>query len=741
MCPPPGWGRMARADAFTPASVIEALAGKISVGKSLDINTLFHPRSVALIGASTDFTKLSGRPFRFFREYGYAGSIYPVNPKYPEIGGVRCFASLADIPGEVDLAVITLPASVVPATLAACGAKGVKAAAVISSGFAEVGGEGVRLQEELRRVASEYGIAVCGPNCSGFVYVPEKVSASFNVGLDGGFPETGPVAFISQSGALSAYILGEARERGLGFQYWITTGNECVLSFTDYLHYVLEDPQVRFVLGYMEDARDGKAFQAGAHRALILDKPLIIMKVGRSEAGAKASVSHTGSLAGADDVYQAVFTQNGILRAENLDELFDLAVLAKAARRPSGKRVQVLTISGAAGILMADVGSELGLEFPDLSPATKDALKKIMPPFAALTNPMDVTAEAVARPSLFRAAAEVVLADPNVDTLVYFLGIVPGAHEKLASDIAEIARSTEKLILVTWFPLPAPEVRQILARADVPLFSEPSRGIRALGKMAQYMATRERVLSRQVPARPAQRGSEPEVGKILAHIKEQGRTAMSEVEAKALLKVWGLTVPRGGLARNSAEAQSLACRIGGPVALKASSPELLHKTEAGVVRLGLHAPEVEKAFNEIVDQAKAWNPAARLDGVLVEEMIGGDIREVIVGVRQDLRFGPVVTFGLGGIFVEALRDFAVCPAPLTLEQAREMIQNIRGHRILTAFRGRPAADVDALARVLCQVGDLAVEWQERISELEINPLFVLPAGSGVIVGDALAVLR
>ncbi len=440
-------------------------------------------------------------------------------------------------------------------------------------------------------------------------------------------------------------------------------------------------------------------------------------------------------------MYQAVFSQNGVLRAESLDEIFDLAVLAQAPRRPRGKRVQVLSISGAAGILMADAGSELGLEFPDLSPATKDALKKIMPPFAALTNPMDVTAEAVARPSLFRAAAEVVLADPHVDTLVYFLGIVPGAHEKLASDIAEIARSTDKLILVTWFPLPAPEIRQILARADVPLFSEPSRGIRALGKMAQYMATRERVLSRQVPARPAPRGSESEVGKILAHIKEQGRTAMSEVEAKALLKAWGLTVPRGGLARNSAEAQSLACRIGGPVALKASSPELLHKTEAGVVRLGLHAPEVAKAFNEIMDKAKAWNPAARLDGVLVEEMIGGDVREVIVGVRQDLRFGPVVTFGLGGIFVEALRDFAVCPAPLILEQAREMIQNIRGHRILTAFRGRPAADVDALAQVLCQVGDLAIEWQERISELEINPLFVLPAGSGVIVGDALAVLR
>ena len=708
----------------------------------MDLKTLFHPRSVALIGASTEQTKLSGRPFRFFREFGYAGNIYPVNPKYQEITGVPCFAKLSDIPGEVDLAVITLPASAVPQALAECGAKGVKAAAIISSGFAEVGGEGVRLQEELKRVASEYGIAVCGPNCSGFVYFPERVTASFSVGLDGGFPETGPAAFVSQSGALSSYILGAARERGLGFRYWITTGNECVLSFTDYLQYLLEDPEVRLVLGYLEDARDGQAFQAAARRALILDKPLIIMKAGRSEAGAKASVSHTGSLAGADEVYQAIFSQNGVLRAESLDELFDLAILAQASRRPRGKRVQVVSISGAAGILMADVGSDLGLEFSDLSPTTKEELRKIMPPFASIANPMDVTAEAVARPALLSQAAEVILKDPNVDNVVMFFGIVPGAHEKLATAIAQVAQGTDKLVVMNWFPLPRTEIWMSLARAGVPVFPEPARGIRALAKMAQYVATRERALSRQ-PGRTV-KGPDlgSEVEKILALARNQGRNALSEVEAKCLLKAWGLAVPRGGLARNAAEARSLASGIGGPVALKASSPDLLHKTEAGVIRLHLNSPEeVERSFEEIVEQAKKWNSEARLDGVLVEEMIGGETREVIVGVRQDLRFGPVVTFGLGGIFVEAIRDFVVWPAPLTLEEALEMIRRIRGYRILTAFRGRPAADLEALAQVLCRVGQLACQWQERIAELEINPLFVLPAGSGVIVGDALIALQ
>ena len=437
----------------------------------------------------------------------------------------------------------------------------------------------------------------------------------------------------------------------MAFRYWITTGNECVLTFTDYLQYLLEDPGVRLVLGYLEDARDGAAFQAAARRALMLDKPLIILKAGRSEAGAKASVSHTGSLAGADEVYQAVFSQNGVLRADSLDELFDLAILAQASRRPRGRRVQVVSISGAAGILMADVGSPLGLEFPDLSPATKDELGKIMPAFASIANPMDVTAEAVARPGLLTQAAEVILTDPNVENLVMFFGIVPGAHERLATGIAQVAQGTDKLVMMTWFPLPRADIWMNLARAGVPVFSEPARGIRALGKMAQYVAARERSLERYIAPLESPPGLESVVERILDQTKQEGRKALSEVEAKSLLKALGLTVPRGSLARSAAEARSAFLRIGGPVALKASSPDLLHKTEAGVIRLGLKTPEeVENAFAEIASKAKQWNPEVRLDGVLVEEMIGGEIREVIIGARQDLRFGPIVTFGLGRSF-------------------------------------------------------------------------------------------
>jgi len=710
--------------------------------KGLDLNRMFHPRSVALIGVSTDFTKISGRPLRFFLECGYRGQLYPVNPKYREIAGVPCYESLSAVPGEVGLAVITLPAPAVPRALDECAAKGVRAVAIISSGFAEVGGDGVRLQEELHRIATQHGIAVCGPNCSGFVYVPEKVTATFSVGLDEGFPREGPAAFVSQSGALSSYLLAEGRDRGLGFSYWITTGNECVLSFTDYLEYVLEDPKVGFVMGYLEDARNGDAFQACARRALVLDKPLILIKVGRSEIGARASVSHTGSLVGTEEVYQAVFSRHGVLRAENLDEIFDLAMLAQCSRRPRGKRVQILTNSGAAGIMMADAGSDLGLEFPDLSATTKEDLQKVMPPFASLSNPLDLTAEIVARPGLLRGAAERIAADPNVDNLAIYLGFVPGAHQRLAQDIVEVARSTEKLVLVTWFPLPPAEAREILAEAGLPLFPEPTRGMRALGKMARYVTTREQVLSRPPapPARDSGRGQRAR--EMLDRVREEGRSQLSEAEAKELLRAWGIPVPRGGLARTVLEARSLADTLGGPVVMKVSSPDLPHKTEAGVIRLGVRNPkEAEQMFAELLERARTWNAAARVQGVLVEEMIEGEVREVIVGARQDLRFGPVVTFGLGGIFVEAIRDFAVCPAPLMIEEAHDLIRRVRGWQILAGFRGRPAADLDVLARVLCEIGDLAWECRDQIAEIEINPLFVLASGGGVRAGDALAVLR
>lgn len=706
------------------------------------LESMFHPRSVALIGVSSEFTKLSGRPFRFFRESGYKGKLYPVNPKYKEIAGVRCYESLAAIPDPVDLAVITLPAPAVPAVLAACGKRGVKAASIISSGFAEVGGEGVRLQEELRQIALNYGMAVCGPNCSGFLYVPEGVTATFSVGLDKGMARSGPLAFVSQSGALSSYILGAALERGLGFTYWITTGNECVLGFSDYMAHVLEDPQVGVVLGYLEEARDGEMFRRSAKRALSLDKPVIILKVGRTEVGAKASLSHTGSMVGSDEVYAAVFSQNGVMRADNLDELFDLAILAMAPKRAAGKRVHVLSISGGAGILMADVGTEMGLEFPDLSPATKEELKKFMPPFAALSNPMDMTAELVARPGLLGEAAQVIAADPQVDNVVIFLGILTGSYDRLATDIASVAQNTDKLVMVNWFPLPPLETQQTLRQAGVPLFPEPARGMKVLGKIVEYVESRKRLLAESAGPVVAINDETDAVENILKQAKGEKRLSLSESESKGLLKVWGLSIPRGGVVKTVQEARSLAEEIGWPVVMKASSPDLMHKTEAGVVKLGVASPdEVERTFDEILEKAKRYKSDARMDGVLVEEMVTGDVREMIVGAKQDPCFGPVVTVGLGGIFVEAMRDFAVWPAPLTMVEAKELIKKIRGYRILTALRGRPAADLDALAQALCRLGALADQFREQIAEVDINPLFVLPEGKGVVVGDALVVLR
>ncbi len=709
-----------------------------------DLSKMFHPRGVALIGASTEVNKLSGRPFQFFQEFGYTGGIYPVNPKYTEMGGVPCYGSVADIPGPVDLAVITLPAVMVPPALEACGKKGVRAAAIISSGFAEIGAAGIGLQEDLIRIAGEYNIALCGPNCSGFVYLPERITASFSVGLNDGFPEVGPAAFISQSGALSSYILGAARQRNVRFGYWITTGNECVLGFSDYLDYILDDPDARLVLGYLEDARDGAAFRAAAQKALVQDTPLIMMKTGRSDAGAKASLSHTGSLAGSEQVYQAVFDKHAILRADNLDELFDLAVIAQYPKRPRSARVQILTISGAAGILMADVGSEWGIEFPDLTAETKAALEKVMPAFASIANPMDLTAQAVSNPELFRKASEIILADPNVDTLVLFLGIIPGAHERLAEGIAQVARATDKLVAVAWFPLPDPAVCRMVAEAQVPLFTEPARAIRSIGKMVRHVSTRRKVLAEASdpeadaapPALPAS------ANELIATARSQGRGTLSEQETKSLLGSWGFPVPRGGLARSIEEAQTIAASISTPVAMKISSPDILHKTEASLLRLNVSSPgEVAETFTDLIHRAEAAHPGARLDGVLVEQMVSGQVCEVVAGLRQDLRFGPFVTFGLGGVFVEAMRDVVVWPAPMTLREAGDLIRKIRGFHLLTGFRNSPPADTEALAQFIWKLGNLAVEFQETIAEIEINPLFVMPAGSGLLIGDALGVLK
>lgn len=710
---------------------------------STNLDAMFKPRAIAILGASGDSTKLSGRPLKFLREMGYAGQLYPINPKYQEVQGLPCYPDLKSVPGEIDLAIIGLPAAAVPQAVRECGEAGVKAAVIFSSGFAEVGAEGKQLQAELQAAAREGNVLICGPNCAGLLGVPERVIATFNTALERGVPLSGEAAFVSQSGALGTYMFAAAQDAGVGFNYWVSTGNEAVLGFADFVSYFVRDERTRTVMAYMEDARDGEALRACAAEAVEREKPLVVLKVGTSEAGAKAASSHTGAMAGSDRVYDAFFRKHGIIRARNVEELFDYATAATSNRRPRGNRVALMTISGGAGILMADTCEENGLALPKPSPAIREELLQVLPPFGSAENPIDLTAELISRPDLLRRSMEITLRDEQYDSLIIFLGLQLGTGEKLARDIAAVAAGTDKLVVVNWMA-PPPEALRILREAEVPVFPDPTRGVKAVAALAQYMRfvqeRKEAGRSGQDPPLVAANVAE-EVKQYLRGIRASGRTTLTEDEAKHVLQRYGVPVTRRAVARDAGEAADLAARIGFPVVMKVVSPDITHKTEAGGVRLGIaDAAAARQAYREIMESCARYKPGARLEGVLVEEMVSGGT-EVIVGAKRDARLGPAVTFGLGGIFVELLKDFALRLAPLSRAEAEAMVREIKGYRMLAGFRGQELKDVPALVDALLRVAQLAYDQRDLLAEMDVNPLLVLGEGKGVRAVDALMVLQ
>ncbi|MCL6479027.1 MAG: acetate--CoA ligase family protein [Peptococcaceae bacterium] len=713
---------------------------------SIDIRPLFFPASIVLVGASSDFTKLSGRPLRFLLERGYQGRIYPVNPKYTSIGHLKCYSSLDGLPEAPDLAIIALPAEAVTAALTACGRRGVKAAVIFSAGFGETGPHGRQLEEDLKNIALKYRMAVCGPNCAGLLNLPDRVVATFNAAMEKAVLKPGEMTFVSQSGALGTYMFAAAQDAGIGFNYWVSTGNETVLGFTDFVAYFLADDRTGAIMGYLEDARDGESLQRCAELALARGKPILLLKVGGSTAGAKAAASHTGALAGSDQVYDAVFNQWGVLRARSIEELFDLATVCAGRSRPAGREVAILSISGGAGILMADKSEEAGLHLTSLAPATTAALRQVLPPYASLDNPVDVTAELMARPELLRKSMEVVLCDPAVDNLLIFLGLQLHSGVRLARDIVEIALTTAKPVVVSWVA-PPPGAVDILRENRVPVFSDPTRAIKAVAGLVQFNERRARYLAgRDLPAGPQLTMEAGKTGRldiargIISRVRQEGRTALMETEAKELLAAYGIPVPRGQTARSGGEAAEIARNLGWPVVLKVVSPDVLHKTEAGGVYVGARdEAEVRKAYEAIMARVRADYPQARVRGVLVEEMAPAGT-EVIVGLKQDHRFGPVLTFGLGGIFVEVFGDATLRLPPLAEEEAWRMISEIKGYPLLAGYRGQKKRDLAALVQVLGRMSDFAQDWRDQLAECELNPLVALEEGRGVKAVDALVVL-
>lgn len=703
------------------------------------IEYFFNPRSIAVVGASDDKRKPGGRPLAALIERGYAGKVFPINPRYQEIAGRRCYPSVLDVPDDVDMAIVSVPAVAVPDVLEQCARKGVRAAVIFSAGFGEVGAEGVAEQEKIRKLSRQSGMRVLGPNCLGIMNVRNAVMASFasEVEIAPASPQT--LGFVAQSGAFGALMYGEATRAGVGCTSFTSVGNEADTEFSDFVDYLLDEADTQLIGGYLEGAKDGAKLKRAAEKALRLQKPILIMKVGRSGAGSRAASSHTGSLAGADEIYDAFFRQMGIVRIEHPAEMPAFAILHRSGRDYSGGRVAILSGSGGHGVMLADKCESVGLSVPEIRGHTRAKLERSLPAFGSGKNPIDLTAAASGKPEMpagcLRALAE---DEDNIDVILTMPFFQWEQGKELAQEFVDIYRSTKKpVVVMAHKPPDSAEIAErfaLVQSAGIPVLYDAFQAVQAIAKLSWYQrkATRGRVVD-TAPKAPDP-ASRAEVREML-----RGEEPLSEFRCRRLLERYGIPVARADLAATADAAVALSRSLGYPVALKVQSGQILHKTEAGAIKLDLASDEeVRRAYAEVLENARRFAPLAQVEGVLVQEMVRDGV-EVIVGVTKDPVFGPAIMFGLGGIFVEALRDVSFRVAPLTRADAEEMIDEIRGRHVLDGMRGKPPVDRAALVDTLLRVSQLVTDHSDRIDELDLNPLVLLPTGAKVV--DALITKR
>jgi acyl-CoA synthetase (NDP forming) len=688
------------------------------------LQSLFDPASVAVVGASSDVTRIGGRVLDYLIRGGFKGPVIPVNPNHGTVQGLAAVPSIEALPQAVDVAVIALPVAATVKAVGAAAAKGVKGAIVFSSGFAETGEEGRAAEAELARIAREGGLRILGPNCLGAFNSFSGFYGTFTNILDRLFPLEGGLSVVSQSGAFGTHLFYLARERGIGLRYWISTGNECDVDVAQSLAFVADDPGTRVVLLYIEGARHGAALVAALEKAQELAKLVIAIKVGRSPIGVEAARSHTAALAGGDAVYDAVFRRSGVVRVASAEAMLDAALLADQGRLPAGRRLGIVSISGGAGILMADVATDCGLELPAMPVHAQEALKLNLP-FASPRNPVDITAQAFNDLDLFGRNLDMIVGEGGYDAVIAFFTTVAGSPA-MAPQLIEALRKVrrnhpERLIVLSL--LAAPELVEAYEAEGYPVFEDPSRAVAAVAALARAAGRR----------RPA---PHPEVAPV-----DLPAGPLSEAASKAILTRAGVPVVEDVLAATAEAAVAAFRRFARPVAMKIVSPAIAHKTEIGGVLLGIGGEEaVRDGFATLVERARRHAPDAPLEGVLVAPMVDGHV-ETVIGVERDPVFGPVVMFGLGGIHVEVLKDVTFRLAPFGEEEAMEMIGEIRGRALLEGVRGRRPADVAALARALAAVSRFAAGAGEALLSLDINPFAVMPEGEGAFALDALIVTR
>lgn len=689
------------------------------------LERLFEPDSVAVVGASRDRRKVGHSILGNLTGSGYRGRVYAVNPAAGRIMGVRCYPDVLSIPGNVDLAVVAVPARFVPGVMEDCAAKGVGAAIIISAGFRETGEDGRELEQRVLEIATARGIRVLGPNCLGLINTANGLNASFAHAS----PAGGGIAFFSQSGALCTAILDWSLTSGVGFSKFISLGNKSDVSELDMLRYLAGDPATKVILGYIEGVERGREFMEIA-RTVVKKTPVILAKSGGTMAGARAASSHTGSLAGSEQAFDAAFRQTGVLRAATIEELFTSALAFATGRIPASPALAVVTNAGGPGIIAADACERSDAVMAEISAGTVKRLRKRLPPAAGFFNPVDVLGDAGA--DRYADALGAVLDDGGVGGALVIL--TPQAMtevEKTAKEIARLASASDKPVLASFMGgASITKGVSILEKAGVPVYGYPEEGVGAFESLVRYRA----VLDRPEPEYPRFEVDRARAAQALAAARDAGRKELSESQAREVVSAYGFRMPKSRLALTSEEAVEAADDMGYPVALKLSSPDILHKTDVGGVRLGLaSSEEAASAFLEITSNARRLMPGALIRGCIVQEMVPSG-REVILGMSKDPQFGPLIMFGMGGIYVEAMKDVSFRVSPVSEAEAGRMLEEVKAFTLLRGVRGERASDIAAIKEGVLRLSQL-VEDFPVIVEMDINPLIVLDEGQGSFAAD------
>lgn len=686
------------------------------------LSPLLQPRSIAMIGASNNAARIGGMPLDLLKRFGYEGRVFPVNPKYEEIFGYRCYPDIESVPEAPELVVLAIGAADVTAMLRRCHARGARAAIVYAAGFAEMGGEGAVLQEELERFAAETGMVVAGPNCMGFANLNLKAYTAFATVFKNVPQQTGAgrASLVTQSGNVCSAVFALMRQLGVEVSHFINTGNEACLEYSEYLEFLAQDDETDCVVGYIEQLRDGRRFVDAALAFAEADKPLILYKAGETEKGSEAVRSHTSALAGNLALYKAGFRQLNVIQGQDFAQMADLAWLSGFRSRAGGKRIAIVTLSGALGAILADKFIAAGLDVPTLPAEVQQALRDGIPDYGMVSNPIDVTGNIVNDPAFVRSVFGALASSDAVDTVVIYAS--GSLLDRMAEPLLEVCARHPRLFVA--IDTGKATCREQLAAGGVPVFTDIGRAVQALAPFCHWLAGREGV------RRWAKLRRETTSGQ-----KDYAVAGLNEYETKRLLGEFGVPAVAEMPAADADAAAKAAARIGYPVVLKVLSADIAHKTEAGGVRLNLgDEGQVRQAFAEILASARSYAPQARIDGVLVQAMSKG-VAELIAGVTHDPVFGPALTVGLGGVLTELYRDVSHRLLPVDDAMVGEMLEELKAYPLLDGFRGRPKADVAAACGAIAAISRASAALGAAAQEIEINPLQVRTSGAVAI--DAL----